>query len=847
MSTFSTFNAPTSVAVGNGGRRADAADFGADGGLKSLGSDLAQTGKVLKVREDKRSITQARAGYANMRTEFEKEQALRRQNAPLGAEGFVEDTQAEYDAAVGKLTENFNDVQMNALASEMASGRLSIVRGAIGFKAEQTVKADLIDVGTLQLAIRDKLTRGEITYEEAQVEFGEVLIDTTIGAAGQHQLATAALPEFRTAMTNAAVSNPLQGFADLEAGKYDFLPEAERARLENDLVKAIDGLAEKTKMTNFAHEVTKNNTAFNLALNGGTLAELDQYTEGMSTQTVNILKDLIIDRDTPFRTAEEQANRQAELLAEYADFGISKKDGKYKSSAAMEDLLRFQTTLMTAVAEGYVSKESIATMMGSTEILAQAGVDGSGKAWWKWNDDDPFSLVNTELKSVIDANGWGAAQHTAIAERAIKALDASGLNAGTPETPERNAQVSAIVLQAIEDEFRARNPSLRYFEILPSGVIKTDGTIDMKGTGEGGGDVDRVIDTGVTVGQDRVTGQWWRITKDKSGNIVDHEAITQNEALGVKTDGTRHPDPASGATSTPEVTPTPATETTTGTPSVTVPLPPPEGGFVDAPEEVTPTPATETTTGTPSVTVPLPPPEGGFVDAPEEMSFAEQMMEAFRTATTPDKGAKSVSIELTLPPAEQAIDIVTGGLVANEGTGDTLTGIATGEGGITDVRRAEIEGRKGRPLTDAQARNEAVREDSAALHDRMPGFGKLDGKVQAALIDLSYNIGVNKVLDPTKFPKLQEAVAQGNVEAILMNTLNTAMVDKKSVKGLALRRARMFNQANTNPELNITDVEQLGDGTINYLSGNRVIYTFKRPRHQDSSIGTVSVAEARNG
>ncbi len=453
-------------------------------------------------------------------------------------------------------------------------------------------------------------------------------------------------------------------------------------------------------------------------------------------------------------------------------------------------------------------------MMGSTESLAQAGVDGSGKAWWKWNDDDPFSLVNTELKSVIDANGWGAAQHTAIAERAIKALDASGLNAGTPETPERNAQVSAIVLQAIEDEFRARNPSLRYFEILPSGVIKTDGTIDMKGTGEGGGDVDRVIDTGVTVGQDRVTGQWWRITKDKSGNIVDHEAITQNEALGVKTDGTRHPDPASGATSTPEVTPTPATETTTGTPSVTVPLPPPEGGFVDA---------------------------------PEEMSFAEQMMEAFRTATTPDKGAKSVSIELTLPPAEQAIDIVTGGLVANEGTGDTLTGIATGEGGITDVRRAEIEGRKGRPLTDAQARNEAVREDSAALHDRMPGFGKLDGKVQAALIDLSYNIGVNKVLDPTKFPKLQEAVAQGNVEAILMNTLNTAMVDKKSVKGLALRRARMFNQANTNPELNITDVEQLGDGTINYLSGNRVIYTFKRPRHQDSSIGTVSVAEARNG
>ena len=81
----------------------------------------------------------------------------------------------------------------------------------------------------------------------------------------------------------------------------------------------------------------------------------------------------------------------------------------------------------------------------------------------------------------------------------------------------------------------------------------------------------------------------------------------------------------------------------------------------------------------------------------------------------------------------------------------------------------------------------------------------------------------------------------GNPAQILASTLDTAMVGGKSVKGLALRRARMFNQANVG--LRITEVEQLKDGTINYLGGGKVLYTFKRPRHDKSAAGKTPVTD----
>ena len=216
------------------------------------------------------------------------------------------------------------------------------------------------------------------------------------------------------------------------------------------------------------------------------------------------------------------------------------------------------------------------------------------------------------------------------------------------------------------------------------------------------------------------------------------------------------------------------------------------------------------------------------------VQIEDEIAAATEGQTDPDGGVVAAS-----SPAEQAIDIVQKGLVAAEGIGDDLTDIATGEGGITEERKVAIEKSKGRPLTDQQARNEAVKEDSAALHDGMPGFTALGAGVQAAVIDLAFNVGVNSVLDPVEFKRLRTAIAIGNPTQILTQTLNTAIVKGKSVKGLALRRARMYNQANVG--FRITHVEQLNDGTINYLSNGRVLYTFKRPRHKKSAAGKISV------
>jgi GH24 family phage-related lysozyme (muramidase) len=172
----------------------------------------------------------------------------------------------------------------------------------------------------------------------------------------------------------------------------------------------------------------------------------------------------------------------------------------------------------------------------------------------------------------------------------------------------------------------------------------------------------------------------------------------------------------------------------------------------------------------------------------------------------------------------------------HEGIGDKVTGTPTGPGGITEARKRDIERRVGNTVSYKEAREIAVREDSAALHKRMDGFDKLEKGVQAAVLDLAYNIGWRKVL---KFPKLTKAVANGDVNEILINTLDTASENGKSLLGLAKRRALMFNQAG--PDSRITHVEQLNDGTINYLSDTKVLFTFKLPRHPKSTAGKINL------
>ena len=134
---FTTYNAPTGIAVGSSGVAATAEDFGPAQGLISLGNSGIEASNVIRQREDKRSITQARAGFADLRLQFEQEQTVREQNAPIGAAGFVEETSLRYKETVNKFTSGLNGVQLNALGDEMASSRLSTMRSAVRFKSGQ--------------------------------------------------------------------------------------------------------------------------------------------------------------------------------------------------------------------------------------------------------------------------------------------------------------------------------------------------------------------------------------------------------------------------------------------------------------------------------------------------------------------------------------------------------------------------------------------------------------------------------------------------------------------------------------------------------------------------------------
>ena len=237
--------------------------------------------------------------------------------------------------------------------------------------------------------------------------------------------------------------------------------------------------------------------------------------------------------------------------------------------------------------------------------------------------------------------------------------------------------------------------------------------------------------------------------------------------------------------------------------------------------------------------------DGTPVEAPPAQETSSGLEESVRGEVVTPGSAESVGLEETLgkpavelTPSDKAISDVTANLLVHEGEGDTLTDVPTRKGGLTDARKSEIEASVGRPMSDEAARKEAVHQDSVKLHDMMPGFSTLDSGVQAAILDLAYNVGVNDVLS---FPMLQLAVASGDPGPILMHTLDTALVGGKTVRGLAKRRAIMFNKAIGNPKSKITHVEQLNDGTINYLRGSSVVLTFKRPRHEGSDPGRIAI------
>lgn len=765
-------------------------------GLAGFGKTVSSVGNVLQERQDKRDITSARAAYADMSLQFDQEQETREKSAKLGDIGFYDISKKAFDDTTAKFMEGLNGKQQNALAAQMSGNRVHKMRGAMSFQAQHNVKSDIHDIGKIQAGIANNLYRGDITYDQASAQLQVSLQDTTIGEGGQADIHTSALPAFRTSYANGLLSNPVQGLAAMKAGEADFLPPEEKQKLQDDLTAGIVGLQTKQQNQKLADTAAAFPKLFEaLEDENTTPRDIEAYHAlGVPRSVIDKLKQNLIRLQTPVRTTEEKIKVEGEIFARYTALTIAKKSGKWKTEQGLDEVLKFQTYLSEQIAQGYVPLSRVGAMMGNAEKAAQNIIAGSGSNGFSRligmsePYDDGISNINdnAETNSIsTDVKVRHAREFTTLMQNA-KPLDG--------ET--KNQMAVRLSEEAIANVAKEDIPSMRHLKDVPNAVITKNGAV--KRTAPGQRDLKATRKIGNReMAYDSKNNTWGWITTAADGTRTGVE-MTNDEArkyLGDSFKDTELPGPnldIEGEAGTK------LTDTDTVDEKVTAIVEP------KAPKE--------------------PKLEGPNLEVQDDTSNQT------RLADTNFK-EDIFGANINASPSEDAIDMVTSGLVESEGTGDMVTGIPTGEGGITEIRHREIEARVGRPLSDKQARIQAVRDDSVTLHDGLEGFDKLGSRVQAAILDMAYNVGANKVLS---FKNLRKGVAEGDVDVILRNTLDTAIVGGKTMIGIANRRAKMYNQANTNANNAITTVQQLSDGTIMYMNGDRVIFSFKRPKHEDS-------------
>ena len=881
--------------------------------MVEFGGAISDISDILKVREDKRSITSARAQFSEFEIEFRNEEAERQRLAPVGAPGHYDASQKLFDDKVGDFTSKLNNVQKYALGERIATARTSYLDGARIFQAESTVKGEIIDVGNIKKALDGDLFRGGTDVKTAMEEYGLILNATTFSAQRMKKALDDALPEFQAQVLAGLLERPADAIRMLESGKLsDFNPEA-LAKFEGEAVTAVLGAGKTAKNRRYASALGNNAAAFNLVKRGGSLADLDKVPD-LSREVRETMRRAIIKQNTPVRSQDEKLDASARIMAEYTDLGIALKKGKYESSAILEKLLSFQTRIIGLGMEGFLSSSEVARYNRNIEEIVQGSVGhtDTGTFGLPFGDiirDNPFNIGNEKLIDHVKKYNLTRAQHAELARRFNYLLDENKIDPNINKVDgykeSRDALVLRLVDQTITDYVHMTVPATRGMPKVPNHIVGKGG-VTPGVPGESNLESNVKVGENVTIGRDNKTGQYWRVTKDKNGDVIEADAITEDQANGITIAERQRLDEAErlekdesqseelekyyrsltlqgSEDANPDIDPDPLRSLT--------PLPP----APPRPEEAgAPTPSVDESQvgiryGTPAPLSPvtiesLPDADtnpdnvepAGLSRGKGALALAEVVAGNIREAVdsvgkmldATGESIKNISLvgsanaaEATQPvavtPGGEAITLVLSRLLEHEGIGDKVTGTPTGPGGMTEGRKRDIERRiakrdkgsrrqpsgstPGNQITYKEAREIAVREDSAALHKRMDGFDKLDTGVQAAVLDLAYNIGSRKVLDKEEFPDLHEAVANGDVNEILINTLDTASENGKSLLGLAKRRALMFNQAG--PDSRITHVEQLNDGTINYMSGTKVLFTPipRRDRHPKSTAGKIDL------
>ena len=187
---------------------------------------------------------------------------------------------------------------------------------------------------------------------------------------------------------------------------------------------------------------------------------------------------------------------------------------------------------------------------------------------------------------------------------------------------------------------------------------------------------------------------------------------------------------------------------------------------------------------------------------------------------------------------DQIIDELYNEFATSEGNGDTTGAAPTGKRGLTTSLYETMKQKHGANISEEEASKLYIGEAYDGFTSQLNGFDQLDSVAQARIIDTAYNLGWENMLN---YPKFSKAVAAGDAEGAMKELLDTAQTDKMSSRGIAKRRAQNYNLVN--PSSKITSVRQMKDGTIRYMKGKTMFFSFKPPKgkHKTSAVGVLKV------
>jgi GH24 family phage-related lysozyme (muramidase) len=270
----------------------------------------------------------------------------------------------------------------------------------------------------------------------------------------------------------------------------------------------------------------------------------------------------------------------------------------------------------------------------------------------------------------------------------------------------------------------------------------------------------------------------------------------------------------------------------TPSPAATTPVPPPPAGTPSPPSVEDPAVEPEARLGVKTA----PSPEASATPTP----FVEPSPEEGPVSLLDSiarRGSPDWLVDVADEDVPTSVDIMANTLVRFEGRGgDSMSNVLTLEGGLTKVRKDEMDSLYGRELSVKEARKASVYEDFKSLVRNVQGFDNINAQAQTAILDVTYNLGNGWITNPRSFKKLKALLGIGDVVGALKETLDTANREGKTVRSIAERRAIRFNAAVPKQD-RITAVEQLKNGKIIYydINGDMMFnYKTNGGKHPDS-------------